>query len=819
MIKIIQDPDKLYKDCADIIVNDALTYAKSRLMINEVKEGQREKADIVVVRPSYFKYYEDIYNIPSWCDLIQYSFDTIIEQFDLDFTLSEKQEIKELVCEEDIQDFLKSYNKNLNFDINIIKYIFNNGEFIVQIKNYEELILWMEDSIKEERAEWTDIRLREIMEDNLDIEFDPLFLDRLFSIEDEKALDLMKLSLVSTYLFYDYPLSSKNLISTKVDLLEKNYVSKEFVMDLIQRSPYVIDELNLIISSMKDKLSIFEVEELNQFLSRTKGFLDEEWNWVWNYTRNNFSVDTFRKNLSKIYLWLNVKEGKEKIKLLRNLMDFMELKGNYNVPEKLEDWFYYYENFHLKWFSAMEEEKNIIKSLENLNEVFLLEIINEIKIYKHKMESYYEEFLYKNYPRFLREDKTNIKIIKQVQNYLDKARIFFFVIDGLRWELWNNIKNIFEENEYFIENTKQSCLSMLPSITSVSRTSLITGNTYKTLVDEKQDKEYQFNIYNEEKHLKRNFSNYTIAYRNGGIDEIDELLKENADIYTLIYSQSDAIFHATNNMTTEAMEPLLRDLISRLITKINEYGDMIIVLSTDHGSINIENKKKIFLDIPDIIEEDQHGNCLVLMSQYFEESLYEKTKSQVNENEWYSIWREDSYKYGLPNVINNKEVYAWLFPRNEYYYGRQAKGFVHGGLSMEETIIPYGIYRKQPAVFNDLIVTTGDSYLILDEISFLSLVIYNPNNYGIKRIKINLPNLGITEEVTDLSSKEKRKIILQFKLKDSYCRGEKLKETIKLKIFYLNNSTEQSFRISEKVQVSTVSSINKEMSEKRSLDF
>ena len=60
------------------------------------------------------------------------------------------------------------------------------------------------------------------------------------------------------------------------------------------------------------------------------------------------------------------------------------------------------------------------------------------------------------------------------------------------------------------------------------------------------------------------------------------------------------------------------------------------------------------------------------------------------------------------------------------------KGFVHGGLSMEETIIPYGIYRKQPAVFNELIVTIGDSYLFLNEISYFDLIIYNPNNYGIK---------------------------------------------------------------------------------------
>lgn len=819
MIKIIQDPDKLYKGYFDIIVKDAKTYVKSRLMIDEVKEGQREKVDIVIVRPSYFKYYEDIYDIPSWCDLMEYSFDTVVEQLNLDFKALEIEKIRELVCDEDILDFLKNYDKNSSLDINLMKYIFKDGESIIQIKNYEDLILWMEDSIKEGRAEWVDKELRKIIEDNLDIELDPLFSEKLFSIENKKTLDRMKLSLVSTYLFSDYPLSSKNLINTKVELFERNYVSEEFTIDLVQNSPCIIEELNLIISSIKDKLSIFEIEELNQFLSRTKGYLDEEWNWVWNYTRKNFKEDTFSKDLSKIYVWIKTKENKETIKLLLNLIKFMELKNSYDIPEELYDWFNYYQNFYLKWFSSMEDEKNIIKLLEDLDEEFLLETIEEIKKYKREMEINYENFLYRNYPRFIKEDKTNIKVIKQIQKYIDKGKIFFFVIDGLRWELWNIIKNVFEENEYFIENTGQSCLSMIPSITSISRTSLITGNTYKTLVEQKKEEEYQFNIHNEEKHLKRNFSNYIIAYKNGGIDEIDELLKENADIYTLIYSQSDAIFHATNTMTIEAVEPLLRDLINRLILKINQYGDMIIVLATDHGSINMESREKIFLDTPDIIEKDQHGNCVILKSQIFEEDLYESIKKQINQNEWYSIWREDSYKYGLPNTINNKEVYAWLFPKNKFYYGRQTKGFVHGGLSMEETIIPYGIYRKQPAVFNELIVTTGDSYLFLNEISYFDLIIYNPNNYGIKKIKINLPNLDISEEVTDLLSKEKRKVRFQFMLKESYCKGEKLKETLKLEIYYLNNSTKQFYRISEKVEQSIVSSINKEISEKRTLDF
>ena len=86
------------------------------------------------------------------------------------------------------------------------------------------------------------------------------------------------------------------------------------------------------------------------------------------------------------------------------------------------------------------------------------------------------------------------------------------------------------------------------------------------------------------------------------------------------------------------------------------------------------------------------------------------------------------------------------------------------------------------------------------------------------KIKINLPNLDISEEVTDLLSKEKRKVRFQFMLKRVIVKG-KVKRNTKVRDIYLNNSTKQFYRISHKVEQSIVSSINKEISEKRTLDF
>lgn len=51
---------------------------------------------------------------------------------------------------------------------------------------------------------------------------------------------------------------------------------------------------------------------------------------------------------------------------------------------------------------------------------------------------------------------------------------------------------------------------------------------------------------------------------------------------------------------------------------------------------------------------------------------------------------------------------------------------------MDETIIPYGIFRKQQSDFKELMIELTSISLKLDEACYLDIVVYNPNNFGIK---------------------------------------------------------------------------------------
>lgn len=85
-------------------------------------------------------------------------------------------------------------------------------------------------------------------------------------------------------------------------------------------------------------------------------------------------------------------------------------------------------------------------------------------------------------------------------------------------------------------------------------------------------------------------------------------------------------------------------------------------MGTDHGStINCGNEKAI-INIPENIEEEQHGNSIKLFGDYFNQDALDELKNNIDKEKFYTIWREDLGKYGLPRNTVNEEVYGWIFP-------------------------------------------------------------------------------------------------------------------------------------------------------------
>ena len=53
-------------------------------------------------------------------------------------------------------------------------------------------------------------------------------------------------------------------------------------------------------------------------LGLTKGYLNEEWNWVWNYLKSNYDCKSpdYIKVLHEVYIWNNCYDGKHNVEIL-----------------------------------------------------------------------------------------------------------------------------------------------------------------------------------------------------------------------------------------------------------------------------------------------------------------------------------------------------------------------------------------------------------------------------------------------------------------------------------------------------------------------
>ena len=90
-------------------------------------------------------------------------------------------------------------------------------------------------------------------------------------------------AIMGGFLFSAYSKSDQATIRARMNLYWDEGFEQELIEYLISKYPVVLEEINNLIATIKDSLSLFESERLGTFLRQSKGFLDEEWGWVWNY--------------------------------------------------------------------------------------------------------------------------------------------------------------------------------------------------------------------------------------------------------------------------------------------------------------------------------------------------------------------------------------------------------------------------------------------------------------------------------------------------------------------------------------------------------
>lgn len=329
---------------------------------------------------------------------------------------------------------------------------------------------------------------------------------------------------------------------------------------------------------------------------------------------------------------------------------------------------------------------------------------------KQEANTEFFKFISKNYASWLNPKTVNVPVMShnlfknKVLPVIEKGTpTFFIIIDNLRYDQWKTIQPIFAETFRILE--EDTFYSILPTATQYCRNAICAGllpleieKQYPTQWKNDED-EGGKNLYEEEffkgqlKRLKREDIkfNYTkVVHHQDGqqlLNNIHNLLSN--DLNIIIYNFVDMLSHARTEM--EVLKELVSDEISyRSITRswfehsplyqaLKKISDkkINIVLATDHGSVRVQKPYKVIGD------------------KQTTSNLRYKHGRNLNYEAKEVLAFRDPKDAGLPSPnVNSSFIFAkedgfLCYPNNYNYYVNYYKNtFQHGGISLEEMIIP-----------------------------------------------------------------------------------------------------------------------------------
>ena len=371
--------------------------------------------------------------------------------------------------------------------------------------------------------------------------------------------------------------------------------------------------------------------------------------------------------------------------------EFRRITEQINDSSDITDWYNLYRKL-VFW------EMELAQTDTNMDELLLSQ--------KSDANAQFCKYIKRNYESWIDSESrplmSNDVFKRKVFPLLDAGeKVFFVLIDNFRLDQWRIIKPLLAE--YYNIEEDLYC-SILPTATQYARNAIFSGLMPVQIekmfpewgVDE--DSEEGKNV-NEspliQTQLDRFRKKYTFSYNKVYEGQFgDKLLQnfrnfERYDLNVIVFNFIDMLSHARTESkmirelaSTDAAYRSLTESwfrhssASELLRKIAESGYRV-VLTTDHGTIRSDNPIKVVGD------KNTNTNLRYKLGKNL----------TYNEKQVYAV--KTPARLGLPSPnISTQYVFAtnndfFAYPNNYNHYVQYYKGtFQHGGISMEEMLIP-----------------------------------------------------------------------------------------------------------------------------------
>lgn len=382
--------------------------------------------------------------------------------------------------------------------------------------------------------------------------------------------------------------------------------------------------------------------------------------------------------------------------------EFTNLGYAINDAESWDDWVAVYKKL-VYWEIELERSSD-----NTMDEV--------LKMQKNDANNSFFKYIQNNYTNWLNpknDDKPLLShnIIKEaiIPRLKKNEKVVFLVIDNLRWDHWLSLKPLL--NEYYTTESNDVYCSILPSTTQYSRNAIFAGlmpseiekmypDLWKSDTDDGSKNQHEEALLASQ--LKRHgvnekffFEKITTSNPGKKLSEKLERISQN-DFSVIVYNFVDTLSHARTEMEVlkelASDEPAYRSLVhswfthSPLYDIIKEIANqkLTLVISTDHGSVRVNNPEKVV------------GEKNITTNLRYKQG---KNLKFNNKNVFVVDNPKDAF---LPsNQLNNKYIFAkndmfFAYPNNYNHYVKYYKDtFQHGGISLEEIVIPLAVLKTK----------------------------------------------------------------------------------------------------------------------------
>lgn len=457
----------------------------------------------------------------------------------------------------------------------------------------------------------------------------------------------------------------------------------------------ILDENMPGLTGLETLQRIKEVAPQTPVIMITKS---EEENIMDQAVGNNIA-DYLIKPVNPMQILMSIKKNLHSEKLVSETtasdyrQEFSRISGLIDTASTIDDWYRLYEKL-TAW------ELRLAQADTNMDEM--------LRMQKAEADAAFFKFVRRNYEDWIMEKDPDRPLMssevfkEKVFPLLDKGeKLFFVLIDNFRLDLWQTVKPMLAE---FFTIDEQLYTSILPTATQYARNAIFSGlmpvdiaKLFPHLwVDEDEDEGKNLN---ESELIETHFDRYRrqckfsynkINDSNGG----DKLLREFSNLEknqlnVIVLNFVDMLSHARTESRmirelarTDAAYRSLAESWFRHSSALELFRRMArtgakVIVTTDHGTIRVDNPIKVVGD------KNTNTNLRYKVGKnlgYNAKQIYEMKKPQ---------------QLGLPAPnVSSTYIFAgnndfFAYPNNyNYYVQYYTDTFQHGGISLEEMLIP-----------------------------------------------------------------------------------------------------------------------------------